>query len=267
MKKILIPVDFSKTSENALFFTLSLFSKFPVEITVYHSFKLASTAFHMRSIDHLLRKDAEKDMEKLIEKVKLKYPELTLKTKIIEADTESSITRIAKRRNFDLIAMGTKGVSGLKEVFIGSVAGEVISNSTVPVLVIPESAEDARIKDITIAVSKQVVSDEKTLSPLKEIIHLTNSKLHVLHLTEEENLPKKFRIESLEDLQPHYIYAYCEHSIDHCINEYVDKSNSQILCLVRSKRDFFTRLITGSITTKQTFHCKVPLLILQEHQD
>jgi nucleotide-binding universal stress UspA family protein len=267
MKRILIPVDFSKTSENALFYTLALFSKIKVEITVLHTFRLPSTAFHLKSIDHLLWEDAEKDMEKLLEKVAKRFPKMHVKTKIMEGDAEESIIRFSKRKDYDLISMGTKGVSGLKEVFIGSVAGEVISKSHVPVLVIPKSAKEFVAKDITLAVSRYGVSDQVTLQPLRELISITNSNLHILHLTEEENHPLKPRINSLENLHPHYIYTYCEHSIDQCINEYVTKSHSQMLCLIRSNRDFFSRLITGSVTKKQTFHSKVPLLILHDNMD
>lgn len=265
MKKILIPVDFSETSENALFYTMQMFSPEMAEITVMHTYDTSSpAAFHLRSMDRILKEDADRDMEKLLNKINEKYNHYYLSTKVLEGDAVSIITGMAKRGNYDLIIMGTKGASGLKEVFIGSVAGNVISKSEIPVYVIPTGYTFRPVKEIVVAISKNVLSDFDTMKPLREFVRMAESKIDILHLTEYQNPPEKYGVMSLEDLQPSYTFRYCERSIDRCINDYLEEKAADTLCLVRSKKDFFSRLITGSVTRKQTFHCKIPILILQE---
>jgi len=60
-----------------------------------------------------------------------------VKTKVLEAERPASaITEYAKDNGTDLIVMSTHGYTGLKKLLLGCVATEVLSNSTVPVLLI-----------------------------------------------------------------------------------------------------------------------------------
>jgi nucleotide-binding universal stress UspA family protein len=47
------------------------------------------------------------------------------------------IVEEAKKKNVDLIVMGTRGKTGLKRVFLGSVAQKVIGYAPCPVMVVP----------------------------------------------------------------------------------------------------------------------------------
>ena len=44
--------------------------------------------------------------------------------------------QFANNKQFDIVVIGSRGQSGLKEVFLGSVANAIIHKSKLPVLVI-----------------------------------------------------------------------------------------------------------------------------------
>jgi nucleotide-binding universal stress UspA family protein len=54
-----------------------------------------------------------------------------------EGTPEKELLRLAEEWKADLIVMGTHGRSGLSRMFAGSVAGYVIRNATIPVMVTP----------------------------------------------------------------------------------------------------------------------------------
>ncbi|HVW62601.1 MAG TPA: universal stress protein [Puia sp.] len=54
-----------------------------------------------------------------------------------EGTPEKELLRVAEEWKADLIVMGTHGRSGLGRMFAGSVAGYVIRNATIPVMVMP----------------------------------------------------------------------------------------------------------------------------------
>ena len=56
------------------------------------------------------------------------------KSKIIFGSPIVEIIDMAK--GFDIIVIGSRGQSGLKEIFLGSVANAVVHKSKIPVLVI-----------------------------------------------------------------------------------------------------------------------------------
>ena len=58
---------------------------------------------------------------------------------IVRLDAQPSIPIVeeAKNRSVDLIIMGTRGTTGLKRIFLGSVAQKVIGYAPCPVMVVP----------------------------------------------------------------------------------------------------------------------------------
>ena len=73
-----------------------------------------------------------------IVKKKVEKENLTCET-IVRLDPQPylPIVEEAKKKNVDLIVMGTRGMTGLKRVFLGSVAQKVIGYAPCPVMVVP----------------------------------------------------------------------------------------------------------------------------------
>ena len=58
------------------------------------------------------------------------------KSKIIFGSPVVEIADMTKKKRFDIIVIGSRGQSGLREVFLGSVAKAIVHKSKIPVLVI-----------------------------------------------------------------------------------------------------------------------------------
>lgn len=73
-----------------------------------------------------------------IAKKKIEKENLTCETIVrLDAQPHMPIVEEAKKKNVDLIVMGTRGKTGLKRVFLGSVAQKVIGYAPCPVMVVP----------------------------------------------------------------------------------------------------------------------------------
>lgn len=264
MNRILVPVDFSDTSSNALLYAIQIFGRSSVEITVLHIYGTRSTALLMKSIDSVLKKDAQRKMDELIEKVRKEEPDIVLKPKIIKNYAVSAITSLGNSGTYDFIVMGTKGASGLKEVFMGSVAGGVISKTSAPVVVVPADYGYRPLDEIVFAISDNPFSDATLVEPLRKIATMHQSKIKVLHIAEKKTPDIQEALSSIEDLNPSVTYAFGTGNTNRDLNDYLMKDYSGLLCLIRSKKGFFGRILSDSITLKQTFNSPVPLLILHD---
>jgi nucleotide-binding universal stress UspA family protein len=263
MKNILVPVDFSETSTNALMYAIQLFGKTSVEYTVMTTYKAStSSSFQMKSIDNILERDAEKDMEDLIKTVKKAEPETRINTKIIKSYAIAGITSLGDSGDYDYIVMGTKGASGLKEVFIGSVAGGVIANTKAPVIVVPAGFSFDSLEEIVFAIGDNPLSDPKTVEPLREIVDMTSAKLSVFHISEKREFENESIMQTIADLNPSLTVELGTGDVNKHINQYLGKTNAGLLCMIRGKKGFLNRLMTESVTKKQTFNSPIPLLVL-----
>jgi nucleotide-binding universal stress UspA family protein len=196
--------------------------------------------------------------------MKTEWPLVTFKTKFFKNYPVSTISDMASKGNFDFIVMGTKGVSGLKEVFMGSVAGGVISKSIVPVIVVPLDYELKNLEKVVFAISDDSISNNSVLKSLRTVIELHNSKLEILHISDNGEPDFKDTISAIEDLNPELTRKKAKGDLNQQLNVHINNNDVDLLCLVRTKKDFFNRLFNGSVTLKQAFNSPVPILVMHK---
>ncbi len=68
---------------------------------------------------------------------------IAVETHLTEGANAHAIVETAKKVNADLIVMGTRGLSGLKHVMLGSVAERTIRISPCPVLTVKDDSGDS----------------------------------------------------------------------------------------------------------------------------
>jgi len=182
MKNIIVGIDFSETSLNALEHGVSLALRLKSKLTLL--FVVSPDAKLMEEIDVNKRSNivdiAEKKMQQLIVQCQRVLPKDRVKYKIRIGKVVQEINAEAKEQGDAMIIVGTHGCSGFDEVFIGSSALRVINKSDCPVISIREGVNIHR--DLT---SILVVIDDtrETLQKLKIAAPLAkafNAKVEIL---------------------------------------------------------------------------------------
>jgi nucleotide-binding universal stress UspA family protein len=86
-----------------------------------------------------LKQDLEEVARKYIDDLVARYRSegVDMQVEIGCGVAPDEIVKYAEKNQIDLIVLTTRGRSGLKKYFLGSVAAKVISTSPVPVLVLP----------------------------------------------------------------------------------------------------------------------------------
>ncbi|MEO9964395.1 MAG: universal stress protein [Reichenbachiella sp.] len=188
MKRILVPIDFSDESLNALNAAHSLAVDTDSDILLLHvvedpniqTMKISGEA-HYDPMDNLYVKlllDKTKErMEALVNDPKMS--DLTISYKIEIGNPFSSIAENIASHEASLIFMGSNGASGLAEILVGSVADKIVRHATCPVIVVKEKCEINNIKDIVYATD---LNDDhgQIIEDLKELQSHFGAKLHLL---------------------------------------------------------------------------------------
>ena len=267
MIKILVPIDFSETATNAFEYAIELFRPSALEVVVLHSYDTRShAALLMKNIDAVIERDASNKMDKLMQRMRAEHPDISFKPKIIKHQAVTAITALGDSGDFDFIVMGTKGASGLKEVFMGSITGGIISKTTAPVIVVPENYRFRPLNEIVFAMGNDSFS-HATVIPLKLLVKKHKSKVKVLHIADKKTSDLDVPLSHIADLNPSIDYAFGTGNTNKDLNDYLMKDFAGLLCMVRTKKGFIERLLGESVTLKQTFNSPVPLLILHAKPD
>ena len=125
LQTILVPVDFSAHSEAAVRYAVGLAK--PDTIAVPRDFWAR------------LREAASSKLGEVARKVTAEGVKVEML--LTEGAPAPTITQTAEQLRVDLIVMGTRGLTGLKHVLLGSVAERVLRMAPCPVLTLKDSAE------------------------------------------------------------------------------------------------------------------------------
>jgi len=138
--KILVPVDFSEHSRRALHEAIGFAKAFRAELHLLHCYALHVTAIDPYGIavpeayDRQLREAAGQRLSEWCSEARAQ--KVIAKQHVTAQSPFTEIAALAERLGVDLIVMGTRGLSGLKHVLLGSVAERTIRIAPCPVLTV-----------------------------------------------------------------------------------------------------------------------------------
>ena len=139
IRNVLVPIDFSKPSLQALEFALPLVRKFRAQLHLVHVFApeypLASTAAMPLIVPEV---DVGKRVRRHLRDVARKHSVRCVPENIhaCRGRPFEEICRLARDRSIDLIITSTRGLTGLKHLALGSTAERIVRYSPCPVLVL-----------------------------------------------------------------------------------------------------------------------------------
>lgn len=143
-KRILVPVDNSSTSKNALAEAVALAQH--TKNTVLHLIHVVDlTQFNWSTdvpldttvLQHALTQSGQTILEKL--QADIPAGEVRVETSVVEVAGSAfatGILQIAEQWRADLIVMGTHGYHGVTHLLLGSVAEGVVRAANIPILLV-----------------------------------------------------------------------------------------------------------------------------------
>jgi len=160
IEKILVPLDFSPASMEALDYAVSLAKQFHAAIHLVHVYP-PDEASSVPGAAHLLLQSGEA-IERLNEELtgihRKHAPTFRPENcHIRRGRPYEEIARLARELDADLIALSTRGHSGLKHLLLGSTAERVVRNAPCPVLVARKSKQRGKASREAFAVGTILV--------------------------------------------------------------------------------------------------------------
>lgn len=273
MKKIIVPVDFSKYSENALKSAVHIAKKQNAEIITVHMLELSNalisqseTYSQQEAVFYL--KLAEKKFNEFLDKDYLKDVKVTPLVKHYKIFSE--LNEIAREENADLIVMGSQGASGLKEVFIGSNTEKVVRNSSVPVLVTKEVPVTSDFNSAVFACDFSN-GDVQPFLRAKELLKSLGCTMHLLHVNtpyakfkstrEKQEKVARFLEEAEGDLRSINDVVYVsDYTVEEGILEYANLNGIDLIVMATHGRKGLAHFLEGSISEDVANHSTLPVM-------
>ena len=268
MQNIIVPVDFSEQSEYALKTAASLAKKFDSGVIVLHMLELSSTMISSEGMGQqqivLLLKASENRLSKFLDKPYLKGINVTPIIKHYKVFSE--VNEIAKDQEAGLIVMGSHGVDGLKEFFVGSNTERVVRHAEIPVLVVKEEMQDFKPKTMVfpsdfveedLEAFKKAKNFAEEMSLEIQLVYVNTPDTNFLSTDDAYDRILKFLSAANVGME---VEIYNDYSVEKGILNYGESISADMIGIPTHGRKGLSHFFMGSIGEDIANHSKIPVV-------
>ena len=141
IKKVLIALDYDVTSKKVAEEGYLLAQSMNAESILLHVISELPVYYSESNYNHEYKVDMLDDLNKttqiFLDKAKKHLNDDAVVTVLKEGETADTILKTAKEMDVDIIVMGSHNRKWLESIILGSQAEDVLTNSQIPVLIVP----------------------------------------------------------------------------------------------------------------------------------
>lgn len=270
MKRILVPVDFSTYSVEALKVAAQIARKNNFEIILLHLLELPhqvsdnfGNGSSIPEIIYFKNKAIEK-LEELMDSVFLQGIEVFESIEFKKVD--EGIIDASTKNNADLIVMGSHGTSGFNELLVGSNTEKIVRYSKVPVLVIKKGVKEFNANNFVFA-SDFSKETRKPFRKMLEFAKLFDAKLFLVTICTPASFKTTIATEkTMENFIAHFdIDNYSTHifndtNIESGIVNFSNSVNADLIGMCTHGRTGLAHFYNGSISEDLVNHASKPVI-------
>lgn len=274
MNTIIYATDFSENSITALKVAHRFTKKFSSKLIVMHVFDMPISLTGTVAVSYLKKEKklyAENHtklrnfFDQNLDEVEM-Y--LDLNFIVVEGNSvANAIMENAAKYNADLICVGTKGASALKEFLLGSTAKALLQKSPCALLVVPTNSKKILLNKMVYATDFEQ-ADIFALNRLVKIALKFDAQINVVHFTAKNEYAGDDQMEWFKEmLQEKVHYANMEFNlifsdtIFEDLLDYVNTTQANLLAMLERKEStFYQKYLQTDMVAKMIKDSTVPLL-------
>jgi nucleotide-binding universal stress UspA family protein len=270
MQRILVPCDFSEPAKGAFQLAIEMAVEFNAEVHVLNVVELPimhdDVLTPMPSFDEtLLRELSERSEERFAEWKRDFAGEIEVTTKVEFGPIVPTIMDYLEDNKITLIVMGTKGASGLAEVFLGSTAEKVVRHASCPVIAVKRSVSLDELKHIVFPNSLEE-GQEDLLLHVKALQHALKATLHMVWIDTSSSISDHAAIrQQLDDFAKRYmltdytVNVFKSNNKETGIIKFTQWMNASMIAMGTHARKGLSHLFKGSVTEGVVNHVEYPI--------
>lgn len=272
MKTILVPCDFSKQAVNAFRFAIDIARQSGGEVHLTHVIELPimhdSVLMPVMSFEEVLLKELKDKSAVEYAKLIKKYadPKDKVKTTTQFGAPARMILSYIEENKIDLVIMGTKGASGVKEYVIGSNAEKVVRSSSVPVIAVKNYPKLNTIKDIVLPNTLHTEIQEDLLMKVKAMQNFFKANLHIVWINTPSNFTRDITTNKrLNDFAKRFLFKnYTIHVFNDLYEEdgiinFAHSIKADMIAMGTHGRKGLAHVLSGSVAEDVVNHIDIPI--------
>lgn len=260
MKNILVPVGSSKNALSHLQYAVDFARAFNAKLFVVQVYNVYTKAGTMIKVDPIIKRESKAFMEDLVSKIDTKSVKIIIKT--LKGDLIDTLELACNAADVDLVLVEPRTNSIKDEVYLGKTSGRIIKQMNVPALIVPEGFKFSEPKSILMALKSAIIKKENVLLPIQVIKEKFGATVDLLLVKTPFHNEGDFDLNADLKALVNNVTETENATTFQGVLEHFQSHNPDMLCVVRRKRGFFTKIWEKNTILKKDFHSSKPVLVL-----
>ncbi len=276
INRIALPTDYSETAGVALEYAIDMAKKFNAELALIHVLEEGAYAGIFAPSDkteYVLREQAQLRLQEEAHRVEKEHG-INVSQQVLSGRIYDQIIEGARNAEADIIIMGTHGVAGWAEFFVGSNAFRVVTQSACPVLSIQGHAKNRSFKNIILPMDRTPETRQKVryaaamAKKYGATIHLGTM---LLEDTEEIRFDFAKKMKQVTDYLDREGVAHEENiligdNLATMTMNYAESKRGDLVIIMTEQEYNMTGFLMGPFAQQVVNHCKVPVLSISPEE-
>lgn len=269
MKKILVAIDFSECSVNALEHAITIANKAEADVEMIFVIKPDSSREMFTEGPQTLSAMVKDKFDEMVEKYQHRLGKNKLGFMIREGKVYSEIVKEADKKDIFLVMAGTHGSSGFEEFWMGSNANRIVSAIKKPVITIRGGVNIKRHLEKVILPLDSTPETRQKVPFTAYMAKIFNAEVHVLRVY-TSNVQAVIRkvdsyseqvVKHLEEDNIKYVLEsmQADNLTDSTI-EYALKVNANLISIMTEQEITAKNLLLGPYAQQMVNHSPIPVL-------
>lgn len=290
MKKILVPIDYSENTDNAVKAACDLAKALDCGVVLLHSYFEAllmqglNMVNNMDTIpiinpesDEILREQNEKEIRKWEEWNSYEYPGVSIESVVTAMELRDKIKELSDNEDVLMIVMSATG-AGKKDSFSGSAASGLFDSAPVPIVAIPENYayhRDALFANILYVTDFSDLAHDEIRFIIDHFLGNIN-RLYCCHLSfKEKGVDEAFakmaelkRAFLAEEEIGKVVFKIIEtDDVEETLETLADNKEIGMISFHEHNRNIFYRFFHRSVVKKNILRFHIPLLVFRKFSE
>ncbi len=263
-KKILVGIDYSKSSLNALDYAAGLAKQSKSSLILFHvyEFPVVHTNAGLYMVDYkAIRREDLKKLEQLRTKTLAKFPGLDVEINNSNMSFKAYVEELASKKKIQVVVIGLETKGKVSKFIWGTTGVDIAGKIDCPVVIVPETYTKHRYTTLVAAVDYKQDLKRVVLRKAEQFANQNYMKSELVHIQTEDELDFGLEVaERRKEAAKWNISTFKAKGFLDGIKKYVSQNKSDMVVLFSRKHNFGYRLFNDSNTKTIAFNSNVPVM-------
>ena len=263
-KRILVGIDYTKSSLNALDYALGLAKQSSSSILLFHvyDFPVVHTNAGLYMVDYksIKREDLSR-LEKLKEKICTANPEVEVEIINSNLSFKTYVEELAAKKKIHVVVIGLETKNKLSKYLWGTTGVDIAGKIDCPVVIVPETYHNHRYEKVMATVDYRQDLKRVVIRKAEKFASEHSMLCDLVHIqTDDELVLGMEAAEHRKEAEKWNIQNFKAKTFSEGVKKYVNQNKCDLVVLFSRKHSMVYRLFNETNTKTIAFNSNVPVM-------